>query len=415
MLKHLFLLFLTAISMSSHADMPKVKIGVVGPFTGASSTDMGSSIRGGARVFADEIRNFSVVLGKEIELVEMDDEANPEVGLAAVKALVEKEQVVAVVGFANIAVATKVADYLQKAGIPLIVSAAAGGDITRRTLQPKEPNYIFRVSGRDSLQTLAMMKDLVERRKLRSIAILHDTTPYGEGGRQNAVAELERRGLKAVAIESFKVGDQDMTAQLARARDAGAQAIAVYGLATEDAMVARSLARMNWNVPLVGTWTMSQNSYLELAGRAAEGSRAAVTFIEDERGGVTRTFGISYRKVNKTQVIPSGVAAAQTYDALRLLYLALYQCSCSDPQGVRKALDNLQYSARSTVVTRYDRPFTPDDHEAISANMVVMGEIRNGKFFYAYKEDENASLITRVKEIPEDTAAERQRMAKTGR
>lgn len=376
-----------------------IKIGVIGPFTGQSSSDMGESIRGGARVFADEVNRFGGVLGRKIELIEKDDQAKANIGADLTKELIEKDKVSAVVGFANIAVANAAVPLLQKARVPLIVSAAAGGEITRQpNLPPNTPNFIFRVAGRDSLQTKAMFKDLVDRRRITEIAILHDVTPYGEGGKANAMADLTARGIKPVAIESFKIGEQDMSAQLARARAAGAKAIALYGLAAEDAMVAKSLAKLNWKVPLVGTWTMSQRSFTDLAGPAAEGARAAVTFIEDERGGVTYAFGQTYRKVNMVTSIPSGVAASQTYDALRLLFLAMYQCNCSDSERIRSALENLQYSARSTVVTRYDQPFTPGDHEAISANMVVMGEIHNGRFFYAYKEDESASLITRTKE-----------------
>jgi branched-chain amino acid transport system substrate-binding protein len=376
-----------------------IKIGVIGPFTGKSSADMGESIRGGARVFADEANRFGGILGRKIELVEKDDEAKPDVGARLARELVEKDKVVAVVGFANLAVVSAAAPLLQQARKPLIVSAAAGGEITRQAnLLPKEHNFLFRVAGRDMLQTKAMFKDLIDRRKITEIAVIHDATAYGTSGRDNALADLGARKLKPVSVESFTIGEQDMTAQLTRARAAGAKAIAVYGLAAEDAAVARSLARMNWKVPMVGTWTMAQKTFIDMAGSAAEGGRAAVTFIEDERGGVSYDFGQSYRKVNKVGSIPSGVAAAQTYDALRLLYLAMYQCNCTDSDQIRNALEQLQYSARSTVVTRYDQPFTPKDHEAISANMVVMGEIHNGRFFYAYREDENASLITRMKE-----------------
>jgi branched-chain amino acid transport system substrate-binding protein len=383
----------------SQAQEPTIRIGVIGPFTGQSSSDMGESIRGGARVFAEEANRFGGVIGRKIELVEKDDQAIPEVGARLSRELIERDKVVAVVGFANLGVVSAAIPLYQQARIPLIVSAAAGGDITRQpNLKPKESNYIFRVAGRDLLQTKAMFKDLVDRRHIVDIAILHDVTPYGEGGKANALQDMGERKLKPVAIESFKIGDQDMTAQLTRARAAGARAIALYGLAAEDAMVARSLAKMGWKVPLVGSWTMSQRSFIELAGPASEGARAAVTFIEDSRGGVTYDFGQAYRKGNNVTSIPSGVAAAQTYDALRLLYLAMYQCNCADSNRIRAALEGLHYSARSTVVTRYDEPFTRTDHEAISANMVIMGEIHNGRFFYAYKEDESASLITRIKE-----------------
>lgn len=374
----------------------EIRIGVIGPFTGQSSADMGESIRGGARVFAEEANQLSMILGKKIVLVEKDDEAKPAVGLERAKELIEKDKVVAVVGFANFGVLMQAAPLFQQAKVPLIVSASAGGDITRQLkIPPGTPNFIFRVVARDSLQTQAMFKDLVDRHKITKIAILHDNTPYGEGGKANALADMKQRKLQPVAVEHFKVGETDMTAQLARARSAGAEAIALYGLAAEDAMVMRSLAKMEWTVPVVATWTASQRSFIELGGAAAEGVRTTVTFVGNEHGGVSLEFSRNYRRLISSRGMASGVAAAQTYDALRLLYLALNLCHCSKSEDIQKALENIDQPSRSTVITRFTKPFSPTEHEAISSNMVFMGEIRKGKIVYAYKDDEQAAMLAR--------------------
>lgn len=373
-----------------------IRIGVIGPFTGQSSVDMGESIRGGARVFAEEANQLSMILGKKIVLIEKDDEAKPDVGYERAKELIEKDKVAAVVGFANFGVLSKAAPLFQNAKVPLIVSASAGGDITRQLKTPAgTPNYIFRVVGRDALQTKAMFKDLVDRNKITKIAILHDSTPYGEGGKANALEDMKQRNLQPVAVESFKVGDTDMTAQLNKARAAGAQAIALYGLAAEDAMVVRSLAKMEWKVPVVATWTASQRSFIELGGDAAEGVRTTVTFIENELGGPGAEFSRNYRRLASNRGMSSGVAAAQTYDALRLLYLALSLCHCDKSEDIQKALENINQPSRSTVVTQFKKPFTATEHEAITAEMVFMGEVRKGKVVYAYKDDEKAASLAR--------------------
>ena len=101
--------------------------------------------------------------------------------------------------------------------------------------------------------------------------------------------------------------------------------------------------------------------------------------------------------VNKTNHIPSAVAAAQTYDALRLLALAMIQANSTEGPKVQEALENLQQHTTTTVVTRYYKPFSPTNHEAMTLNMIVMGEIRNGKVVYAYKEDANSGSIARTK------------------
>jgi branched-chain amino acid transport system substrate-binding protein len=91
------------------------------------------------------------------------------------------------------------------------------------------------------------------------------------------------------------------------------------------------------------------------------------------------------------------LAAAQTYDALRLLSLAIMQANSTESEKIKDALEDMKYEATSTVVTRYKKPYTKADHEAITQSMVVMGEIRKGKVSYAYKEDASSGLIVRTK------------------
>ncbi len=81
-----------------------IKIGVSGPYTGGASP-MGLSMRDGVRLAADEINKAGGVLGRQIQLVERDDEAKNERGVQIAQELINKEQVVADLGFINTGVA----------------------------------------------------------------------------------------------------------------------------------------------------------------------------------------------------------------------------------------------------------------------------------------------------------------------
>ncbi len=388
-------------AIASAQQLPPIKIGVIGPVTGKSSEDMGQSILGGARVFLADINQIGGIMGRQIELVERDDQAKPEVGVAIAKEMVEKEHVVAVVGFGNTGVALPTAKVFQEARIPVIVSGATGASITKSFMPPAYPaSYVFRTSASDALQPIVILNDVIDRRKIDKIALLHDESPYGQFGKQSMLAELERRKLKPVAVESFKVGEQDMTTQLQHAKDSGAQAIVMYCLGPDAASVVRSAEKLKLKLPLVGPWTLSQQAFIDKSGVGAEGARTAVTFIENELSSVSNQFSLAYRKINKVNSIPSAVAAGQTYDALRLLALAMFQANSTEGPKIQEALENLKLRTTSTVVSRYDRPFTATDHEAIALNMVVMGEIRNGRVVYAYKEDASRGSIARTKKTP---------------
>ena len=390
-------LLCTSTASLSFADEAPIRIGIIGPFSSKSSSDMGESIRGGARVFENDLNQIGGVLGRKIELVERDDQAKPEVGVAMAQELITKEKVVAVVGFANTGVVMQAATIFQNAKIPLIISTATGAKISKQFMPPAVPNsYIFRVAASDNLQPVSMLNEVIDKRKITQIAILHDDTPYGESGSESLIAELKRRNLAPVANESFKIGDLDMTKQVLHAKQSGAQIIVSYCLAHEAAALANSMGKVRAAIPLVGSWTLSHHGFIEQAGNNAEGVRMPVTFIENES---TRSdsFILSYLRLNNVKFIPSAVAAAQTYDALRILSLAIMQANSTVPEQIKTALEDMKYEATSTVVTRYKKPFSKNDHEAITQNMLFMGEIRRGKVAYAYKEDASSALIVRTK------------------
>ncbi len=399
MLKSLATFIATAaVFGSALADEGTLKIGVIGPVTGKSSEDMGQSIIGGARVFIADINQMGGVLGKKIELIERDDQGKPDVGVALAKELVEKQKVVAVIGFANTGVAIPAAKIFQQAHVPLIITGATGATVTKSFMPPAYPvSYVFRIAASDALQPIVILNDVIDRRKLTKIALLHDNTPYGEFGKQSMLAELARRNITPVTVESFKLGDQDMTAQLQQAKDKGAQAIVMYCLGTEAAMVAKSAEKLKLKLPLLGPWGLSQQAFIDRSGASAEGARTAVTFIENDLSSVSNQFSLAYRKINKVNRIPSAVAAAQTYDALRLLTLAMFQANSAEGPKIVTALENLTQHTTSTVMSRYYKPFSPTDHEAVSLNMIIMGEIRDGKVAFAYKEDASSGSIARAK------------------
>jgi len=395
------LLLTLSLPTYSHADegnQGTIRIGIIGPFTGKSSTDMGESIRGGARVFLQDINQIGGVMGRRIELVERDDQAKPELGVAMAKELVDKEKVVAVIGIANTGVALQAAKVFQDSKKPLIITAATGAAVTKQYMPPAIPDsYVFRLAASDNLQPSVILSDVIDKRKLTQIAILHDDSPYGMYGKENLMAEMQRRKITPVALESFKVGDQDMTAQLSKAKQGGAQVVVVYCLSSEGAMVANSMSKIKLNVPLAGSWTLSQRSFAELAGGNAEGTRMPVTFIENDASNRSNDFVINYFRINNVKSIPSAVAAAQTYDALRILTLAMMQANTTDGDKIKLALEDMKYDTTSTVISRYKKPFSKNDHEAIARNMLFIGEIRRGKVAYAYKEDANSGLIVRTK------------------
>lgn len=373
-----------------------IKIGVSGPFTGGSSS-MGVSMRDGVRLAAEEINKAGGVLGRQLQLVERDDEAKNERGVQIAQELINKERVVATLGYINTGVALASQRFYQEAKIPVMNNVATGSVITKQFVAQPE-NYVFRNSAHDGIQAPMIVEEAVTRRGFKKVAILADSTNYGQLGREDLEKALTQKGIKAVAVEKFNIKDVDMTAQLLKAREAGAEAILTYGIGPELAQIANGMTKLGWKVPMIGSWTLSMANYIDNSGPGGDGARMPQTFIQEPTTPKRQSFIVSYLRTFKPKDsrIDSPVSAAQGYDSVYLLVAAIKQAGSVEGPKVREALENLKAPVEG-VVTTYNRPFTKDDHEAITMNIPVIGEVKGGRVVYAYPQDFKAASEVRVK------------------
>lgn len=364
-----------------------IRIGVSGPFTGGSSP-MGLSMRDGIRIAAAEINAAGGVLGRPIELFERDDEARNERGVAVAQQLIGQDKVVATVGIVNTGVALASQRYYQSARVPVITAVATGSLITRQFLPPAyADNYVFRLSCADALQAAMMVDEAVERRRFTRIAILHDATNYGQLGRNDLERALEKRGLRAVAVERYNPGDVDLSAAVLRAKRAGAEVLLTYGIGPELARIANAAAKLGWKVPMVGSWTLSMSTFIDSAGPNAEGARMPQTYLVDDPHPRAQAFREAWQKAVGSDRMLSPSAAAQGYDALRLLVAAIRQAGSTEGPKIREALEDLRDPVEGALMS-YQQPFSVSDHEAIkSSRMAYLAEVRRGQIVFAYEDD----------------------------
>ena len=397
-------LTLTAVALAASTTMAlaadPIKIGVDGPFTGGSSS-MGVSMRDGVRMAVEEINKAGGVMGRPLQLVERDDEAKNERGVQIAQELINKEKVVATVGFINTGVALASQRFYQEAKIPVMNNVATGSLVTHQ-FDDQPENYIFRNAAHDSIQAPMIVEEAIARRGFKKVAILADSTNYGQLGRADLEKALEAKGIKPVATEKFNIKDVDMTPQLLKAKEAGAEAILTYGIGPELAQIANGMTKLGWKVPMIGSWTLSMANYIDNAGPGGEGARMPQTFIQEPTTPKRQSFIVNYLKTfnPKNSRIDSPVSAAQGYDSIYLLAAAIQQANSTEGPKIKAALEDLKTPVVG-VITTYNKPFTTKDHEAITANIPVFGEVKGQRVVYAYPDDQKKASEVRVK----DTAA----------
>ena len=176
-----------------------IKIGVSGPFTGGSSS-MGVSMRDGVKLAVVEINAKGGVMGRPIELVERDDEAKNELGVQIAQELINKENVVATVGYINTGVALGSQRFYQEAEIPVINNVATGSKVTQQFLPPEfKANYVFRNAANDTIQSAMIAEEAIKRQGFKKPTILADSTNYGQLGKTDLTNALSTMGITPVA------------------------------------------------------------------------------------------------------------------------------------------------------------------------------------------------------------------------
>lgn len=374
-----------------------VKIGFIGPLTGGSSSQ-GVPMRNGVRLAVEEINKSGGVLGRQIQLVERDDEARNEVGAQVAQELISKEGVVAVVGFVNTGVALASQRFFQEAEIPVMTAVATGSIVTRQFLPPEHKyNYIFRLAASDTIQSALIVDQAIGRLGFKRPAIMADSTNYGQLGREDLERALVSKGVKPVVVEKFNIKDTDMTAQLLRAKAAGADVLLTYGVGPELAQIANGMAKLGWKVPMIGSWPLSNSSFIDTAGANGEGAMMPQTFIHIGNTPRRKAFIDAYLGTYKVPRIPTPVAAAQGYDAMLLLGAAIRQAKATQGAKIREALESLDGKVEG-VITVYSKPYSAQDHEAISYNMPVFGLVKGGEIVPARQEDVTGDKVVRYKE-----------------
>lgn len=356
---------------------------------------MGESMRNGVRLATDEINATGGIHGRTIELVERDDQANNETGAKIADELTQMK-VAATIGIVNTGVGLASIDAYQKARIPLMIAVSTGPALTRKYAPPaSEANFIFRVSPTLDLEA-RMLADDLKQRGISRVGLLADITPYGESGVVAFVAAARTAGIDVASVQRFRIGETDMAKPLQAVRATGAQAVVGWGIGPELAQIARSMASLRWKVPFLGSWTLSMRNFIDAAGQAGEGALMPQTFIQDAGSAAKNSFLLAYRRHFGNEQIPSPMSAAQGYDGMHLLALALRQAPTLEGNAVRLALENLAARYQG-VVTSYDKPFSTQDHDAITANMMVIGRVKDGRVDYAYREDRQRSGLLRIK------------------
>ena len=370
---------LAAVASDLGAQSGPVKIGLSAAVSGGSAAS-GEAIKRGLTIAIDEINARGGVLGgRKLELVVRDDEGNPSKGVTIARELVEREKVAAVFGGLHTTVALAQVPVWHELTTPYMGAWAAGTNITRNG---RTPNYVFRVSASDDYVDRFLVRYATERLRKGKPGLLLENTAWGQSNEAGLTKWLGEKGVKAVGVEKFNWNDPDMSPQLLRLKGAGADLVMLVANAPEGAQVVKSRAKVGWEVPILSHWGISGGRFAELTGELSDGVVFIQTYSffgrQNERGQhVLRQLREKFG-VKGPEEVTAPVGTANAYDGLHLVALAIEQAKSADGPKVRDALESLRAEYAGLVKT-YRRPFTPEQHDALTDQDYLMVVWKGGK------------------------------------
>ena len=356
-----------------------VKIGLAAAVSGGSAAS-GEAIKRGIQIAMDEINAQGGVLGgRKLELVIRDDEGNPAKGVTIARELTEREKAVVVFGGLHTTVALAQVPVWHELMRPYMGAWAAGTEIAQNG---QKPNYVFRVSANDDYADKFLTRYATEVLKKGKPGLLLENTAWGQSNEVGLGKWLGQKSIKSVGIEKFNWGDPDMSPQLLRLKNAGADHIIMVANAPEGAQVVKSRAKIGWDIPMVAHWGISGGRFAELTGDLSDGVAFLQTYSffgkQNERGqAVLKALKDKYAVKGPEDVI-APVGTANAYDGMHLVALAIEQAGSTDGSRVRDELENLKAEYRGLIKT-YKRPFSPEQHDALTDEDYIMVVWKGGK------------------------------------
>lgn len=358
---------LLALACGGEARKPgAIVVGHVASMTGDTAT-FGRSADQGMRMAIAEINAAGGVLGRPIELVTEDDRSVTEEARTAAQKLIQRDQVVALLGEVASSRSLAAAPEAQRAKVPMISPGSTNPRVT------EVGDYVFRACFIDPFQGAVMARFAVDELHAKRLAILFDfKQDYSVGLAQFFRETAQQLGAEIVADERYTSGDIEFRAQLTKLRAANPDVIFVPGYYTELGLIAKQARELGITVPLLGGDGWDSEKTLEIGGPAVEGYYFSTHYAADSDSPRVQSFVNGFQA--KYGATPDAMAALG-YDTAKILADAITRAGTTDEPALRDAI------AATKGFEGVTGNISMDDQRNARKDAVVL-KIEGGKFRY---------------------------------
>jgi branched-chain amino acid transport system substrate-binding protein len=306
-----------------------VTIPVLVPVTGFLSIE-GASQRNGA-LLGFRRAPKGITVNSQVS----DTGTSPDVAVNALERVISRDKPIAVVASM---LGTQMLAMLPVGGEAKLPMLTVSG--TAAITEQKNP-YVFRFFPGDAVAKQAHVRYALEELKKRRVALVYQTTAYGQSGRNEIVALLKKAGVDPVMQEALETTVRDMSPVIGKVKAANPDVVLIHLHAQPSALFIRAAVQAKLGLPILAGSSVHQPPTAallepaELAGVCAETNASPVSAENADM----RTFLKLYRDEFASE--PDGYALAQ-YDAVQMALDAVAK-GAKTPADLQKALSGTTY------------------------------------------------------------------------
>lgn len=297
-----------------------IKIGFNIPLTG-DIPKVGESSKLSAEMLKEDINGAGgLQVGKKkymLEFVYEDNEAKAESAVTTALKLIEKDEILAMVGPNSSKQAVPAGQVANDNQTVMITPWSTNPDTT------KDRPWVFRAAFLDPFQGPVAVNFAVEQFKAKTSAVLYDLeNDYSKGLAEIFRSEFEKKMGKGTikSFESHGTKDQDFSAQLTKIIGSKPDFIFVPDNYNQVALIVKQARQLGYKGPFMGSDSWGSSELMTLCGDACKGLYFSTHYAAAGATGATKTFIDRYSK--KYGYVPDDVAAL-TWDATRIVLKAI--------------------------------------------------------------------------------------------
>jgi branched-chain amino acid transport system substrate-binding protein len=305
------------------AEQGPVKLGVEGPLTGSQAA-YGTDMLNAVRLAVDEVNAAGGVLGRRVEIVQIDDQAEPRVGVDAAQRAIG-QGVYAVIGPFNSSVGVAVLPvYLNAGVIPIHLTSNQATNRLGFTVVPKD----YQIGPTEA-------KAITEYFRARRVAIVYDTSTYTAGIALQLRDALVEQGVQVVAFEGITAGERDYTPVLTRVKAANPDLYYVSTYYPEGGLMAKQAAELEVPGTCFMGLAVQDPSFPKIAGLSV--AQACYSSGVPSAEQFPRA-GEYLRRYRETFGTAPGAWGTFAYDSAKLLFDAVRRAGTWGREAVTEAL-----------------------------------------------------------------------------